>query len=234
MKNFFYFLFTPIQKELFELSAQVGIFLSAISRCEKLAQEKIALESQLKQEIVEKESLLELKKENEQLRKALNINLEKEFKLELARFVGKDVSGDIFILNKGKGDGIEEGQVVITPEKVLIGKIVKVYENFSKVRVFTDSNFTFDVEIGENGIKGLAKGEGGFRAHIELLPKSQEIHVGDKVFTSILGGVFPPKILVGEIETIEKSDLEFYQKAKLKPALVVDQLDFLFVILNFK
>ena len=151
----------------------------------------------------------------------------------MARFLGKDVSGDIFLIDKGSEDGIEEGKVVILPEKVLIGKVMKVYPNFSKVKVFTFKDFSFDVEIGEEKITALAKGQGNFKIKIELIPKEKEIFPGDKVFTSALGYNFPKGILVGEIEDIKDSDISGFKEASLKPYFELKNLDHLFVILNF-
>jgi rod shape-determining protein MreC len=124
--------------------------------------------------------------------------------------------------------------VVILPEKILVGKIIKVYQNFSKVKAFTFKDFSFDVKIPEREIVALLKGQGDFKAKIELIPKEKEISVGDKVFTCALGGNFPEGILIGEIEEIKNSDISGFKEAKLKPYFNVKNLDYLFVILNFR
>jgi len=209
------------------------VFFETISEIKNLKKENEALKSEIKKLIFEKESLKDLEKENKALREALSLGLEKEFKLKMARFLGKDVSGDIFLIDKGKEDGIEEGKVVILPEKVLIGKVFKVYQNFSKVKVFTFKDFSFDVEIGKERAIALAKGQGNFKLKIVLIPKEKEILIGDKVFTSALGGNFPKGILVGEIEEIKDSDISGFKEAKVKPYFELKNLDYLFVILNF-
>jgi rod shape-determining protein MreC len=234
IKNIFYLITSPFQHLTFELSKKFTIFFESIFENVELKKENEALNLEIKSLIAENEKLKELKKENEALREALKISLEKEFEMKLARFAGKDVSGDIFKIDKGLKDGIEEGMVVITPEKFLIGKIIKVYSNFSAVQVFTDKDFTFDAQISEKEISGLIKGEGNFKAKIQLIPREKEIQAGDKVLTSALGGKFPAGIFVGEIEKVEKSDIIFYQEAKIKPAFDLEKIDYLFVILNFK
>jgi rod shape-determining protein MreC len=110
---------------------------------------------------------------------------------------------------------------------------MKVYPNFSKVKVFTFKDFSFDVEIGEEKITALAKGLGNFKAKIELIPKEKETSPGDKVFTSALGYNFPEGILVGEIEDIKDSDISGFKEASLKPYFELKNLDYLFVILDF-
>jgi rod shape-determining protein MreC len=233
LKNFAYFIFSPFQRAFLKIQKSVFSFFETISEIKNLKKENEVLKSEIKKLIVEKESLKKLEKENQALRKALSLGLEKDFKLEMARFLGKDVSGDIFLIDKGGEDGIEEGKVAILPEKVLVGKVMKVYPNFSKVKVFTFKDFSFDVEIGEKKITALAKGQGNFKAKIDFIPKEKEIFVGEKVFTSALGRNFPEGILVGEIEEIKDSDISGYKEAKLKPYFEFKNLDYFFVILNF-
>lgn len=233
IKNFVYLAASPIESLTLNLSKKFFSFYTSFLKCTSPKKENEILKSEIERLVAENERLKELKKENENLRKALGLELEKKFELKMARFTGKDVSGDLLRIDKGVRDGITEGLTVITPENILIGKIFKVYQNFSVVQVFTDKDFSFDVKISEKDIPALAKGQGNFKAKIEFLPKEKEIKEGDKVLTSALGGKFPAGIFVGEIEKVEKSDIEFYQKAQLKPAFRLENLDYLFVILNF-
>lgn len=233
IRNFIYTLISPIQKTLFNIWQKIIAFFATISEIKELKRENEILKTENRRLQSENEILKLLKIENENLRKALNIGLEREFKIEMANFVGKDFSGDIFLIDKGENYNLKGGEVVITPEKFLIGRIIAVYPSFSKVQVFTDKEFSFDVEILDKNITGLAKGEGNFRSKINFLPKDTEILPGDKVLTSALGGKFPKGLFVGEVEKIEKSDTDFYQKAQIKPAFEIGQLKNLFIILNF-
>jgi rod shape-determining protein MreC len=231
IKNTAYFIFSPFQRFFLKINQNLSLFFETIFEIKKLKKENEELKKEIEKLIVEKENLKELERENQELRKALGMGLEKEFELKMVKFLGKDLSGDIFLIDKGEKDGLKEGEVVILPEKILIGKIIKVYQNFSKVKVFTFKDFSFDVKIGE--ITALAKGEGNFKAKIEFIPKEKEIFVGDKVFTSALGRNFPEGILVGEIKDIKDSDISGYKEAKLKPYFEFKNLDYFFVILNF-
>jgi len=233
IKNSAYFLFSPLQKFFSKIYQKISFFVETIYEIKTLKRENEQLKKEVQKLIVEKENLKAIERENHALRKALEIGLDKEFKLKMTKFLGKDVSGDIFLIDKGKEDGLEEGQVVILPEKILVGKIEKVYQNFSKVKVFTFKNFSFDIKIPEREITALLKGEGNFGAKIEFIPKEKEISIGDKVFTSPLGRNFPEGILVGEIKEIKNSDIVGFKEARIKPYFELSKLDYFFVILNF-
>ncbi len=222
VKNFFYLISSPIQKWFWQGGGKIASFLKVFSEIKNLKEENEKLLFKNQELLVENFALKEIKKENEFLKKALEINLEEEFKVDLVQVLGKDVFQDFLIINKGFKDGISIGLPVITEEKVLVGKINKVYENFSKVTLLTAKDFSFDGEIAEKEIYGILKGKGGLKLSLEFLPIDKEVKEGDVVVTAILGGVFPRGLLVGKIKRVQKSDIESFQRAEVEPALRIE------------
>jgi len=95
-----------------------------------------------------------IKEENELLKNALNIGISKNYTLIEAeafgggRFNGKDFSfEDSIMINKGRKDGIQKGFPAVVSDKVLIGKVSEVYDNFSRVLLITDKNSLIDIQI---------------------------------------------------------------------------------------
>jgi len=247
VKNAIYLLSAPVQKWFFKTGANVSDFFAIISEIKNLKRENEELKLKTQELIAQNLILKELKTENEILRKSLEIGLEKEFKLILVEVIGKDISQDFLLINKGSKDGLSKNLPVITQQKTLVGKITEVYENFAKVMLLTDKESSFDAEIPEKDynppttlpaeggapIYGVVKGRGNFKLFLDFIPQDKEIKEGDPVVTSALGGVFPKGLLVGEIKEIKKSDVELFQKAEIQPALDIKNLKFLFVILEW-
>jgi len=233
-KNVAYFVFSPFQKLSLKLKNNVELIIETVVEMKNLKRENENLKNQITKLIVENERLQEFKKENELLREALHLGPPKEFQFEMVRFLGKDMSEDVFLIDKGSKDGLKEGQVVVLPQMILVGQIMKIYPNFSKVKLFTFKDFSFDVEIGAEKIAALAKGEGGLKAKIEFIPKDKQISIGDFIFTSNLSGIFPKGILVGEIEEIKDSNDVVFKEAKVKNYFDKNDFEYFFVILNFK
>jgi len=233
VKNFFYRISEPFQETFFKTGKDIAGFFETISNLKDLEKETqdLKIENQeLKSQIV---TLKEKELENQILKQALDLNLQKDFKLLLSYVASRDLIQESVLINKGKLDGVFEGMAVITFQKVLVGKIEKAYDNFSRVLLITDKNSSFTCKIQSEDTSGVIKGGGNFEIFFDLIPQNAKIQTGQEVITTNREGVFPKGLLVGEIESIEKSDLQPYQRAKIKPAFEFKNLDALFVILDY-
>jgi len=232
VKNFFYLISSPIQKSLWRAGERVSDFFEPIIKAKNLKSEVEKLKLKNQELLFQNTSLKELEKENKFLREALGIELQKEFKLVLAQVIGKDISQDFILIDRGAKDGILEGQPVITRQKVLIGRVSQVYKNFSKVILISNPKSSFDGKIPDEGdeLFGRVQGKGNLRILFDLIPKEKEIQRGDLVQTSALAGIFPAGLLVGEIQEVRKSDLEPFQIAEIQPGFNIGDLEKLFII----
>lgn len=233
VKGFFYSLSEPIQVWLWEKGIKTSVFFQGFLNADNLTRENMFLKSENQKLLSQNIELEKLRKENEFLRAALGLGLEKEFELVLVQVIAKDIGKDYLVVNKGFQHGMEFGFPVITENKVLIGKIIETYENFSKIELLSAENSSFDIEIFEKEIYSLAEGNGNFKIILDLIPKEQSIEIGDKVITSALGGNFPKGLLVGEVQNIEKSDITAFQQAQVKPDFEIRDLKDVFIIKDF-
>lgn len=237
VKSFFYLISSPIQRTLWKAGDKTSDFFEVISGIKNLKKESEELKLKIQELLAENVALKELKKENEILRGALEIGLEKEFKLALARVIGKDIPQDLILIDKGTEDGILKGFPVITEQKILVGKISEAYKNFSKVMLLSHKESSFDGKIpaeSETPIYGVVKGKGSFKLYLDLVPRDKEIKEGDLLVTTALGGIFPEGILVGEIEEVKKLDIEPFQQAEIKPAFDIKEIEKVFVITDYQ
>lgn len=243
VREFFYNVSSPVQRNFWQTGNKVSSLFESIFNARNLNKENYELKSENQELIGEIISLQELKEENKTLRQALEINLEKEFKLVLTEVMGKDIGEDVILINKGSEDGILEKMPVITSEKVLVGKINEVYNNFSKVMLIShkDEENSFYVKIQpifdsnqeKDEIPIVAKGKGRYNLSLEMIPKDKEILEGEVVITALLGGIFPKGLLVGEIKKIEKSDVEPFQKAEVSTFFNIEEITHLFIITEY-
>jgi rod shape-determining protein MreC len=230
LKNSVYLVSSIFQKNFWVFGKKISNFLEGIVFSAKLKEENLKLKEENEKLTFENLSLQNQAKENEILKKALDINLTKDFDLEFAKIVGKDISQDTILIDKGAKDGISENLPVISENKSILGKVIKVYKNFSKVQLISHPESIFDVKIQDKGILGKAKGRGNQKISIEYLPLKENIQPGELVISAGQSGIFPEGLLVGKIEKIKKSDLEGFQEAEVSPFLNITDLEYLFII----
>jgi len=245
VKNFFYSLSAPFQNTLFRAGDYISDFFEALVKTKDQKRGNEELRRKVQGLMAENVRLKEIEKENKILREMLKVNPPESFEFFISRIISKDIiSPDSILIKGGSENGIKKGMPIITQEKVLVGKIEKTYNNFSKVNLISSKNFSFGVKIlkaqnlipislsiGEGaGIYGLTRGKGNLKVYLDKVQLRAEIKERDILITAALGGTFPEGLLVGEIIKVRKSDLEPFQTAEVSPFFDIKELENLFII----
>jgi len=232
-RNFFYLISSPIQKIFWQIGDKTSDFFEIIINIKGLKKEVNELRAENQELLYKIISLEELKKENEGLKQALNVGLEKEFELEFAKIIGKDITRDYVLINKGLEDGIKNGFPVISSQKTLLGRVDEVYENFSRVILISDAKSAFDAKVQNKEIYGVVKGKGNLNIFFDLIPLKSEIETGDVLITSTMEGVFPKGLLVGTIKEVKKGGAKPFQTAEIESFFNLKEIDSVFIITNY-
>ncbi len=185
--------------------------------------------------------LFSLKKENERLKKELEIFKQKELNVEFLSNQNKNLkkileSEESFlkkesmilskvlidksspylksiIINRGSKSGILKGMPVLDKE-YLVGRIVETNYLSSRVLLLNDLNSRIPVTFGEEGVQAILKGNGGNKPILEYLPEGFIVEEGIDVFTSGKDGIFYPGSPIGKT-TIDKEVKLFSESSQL-------------------
>lgn len=196
----------PIQNTLVYLKNKVSgnsTFFADINNLKTENEELKEKNSQLEQSLRELENI---RSENETLKEYLGLT-EKygEYKTVPAYVINKDISNysKTIIINVGSVDGIEENMTVIADEG-LVGHIVSVSENTSKVRTIIDTSSSISCLMSTNKDSIICKGtlESNTELKAMYIPTDANLVQGDSVDTSGLGGIYPKGIHVGIIKKV--------------------------------
>ena len=152
-----------------------------------------------------------LEKEIEELKKQLELNKTlTEYDVVNATVLSRNKSYwfNTMTIDKGKKAGIKKNMAVITKDE-LIGKISKVSNYSSEIKLITsnDTNFKVSVSIKTNDednyaiLNGYDKKTGLIK--LSGIDKTTNINIDDSVLTSGLGEMFPSGIYVGQVKKIE-------------------------------
>lgn len=235
VRGFFYGMSWPVQKVLGDAGLKASIFFDTLLGRETLRKEAELLRLQNLQLKFQNYDLRELKLENQLLREALEIGLEKDFQLYLGNVTGKDVSQDFILIDAGSRQGIREGMPVITQQKVLVGRISHVFEEFSKVMLISHPETFFEVEIFGRSTFGIIQGKKNGAIFLDLIPQEAVIQEGDfLVTTASLEGKLPGGLLVGQISRVIKTDVKPFQQAEIDSFFDIADLRQIFIITNFQ
>lgn len=123
---------------------------------------------------------------------------------------------DSLYINKGKKDGIKNGDGVISYSGV-VGRVIYAGRSHSKVIPVTNPKCVFPVVDANTGTMGIAQGIGNGYIKMRFVFTSKKADVGDKILTSGLGGVFTPGIYVGRIATVKKKSYDILQRITIIP-----------------
>jgi len=231
VKNYFYSLSSPLQMNLKAVSNEVSGWIEAIFSLKELEEENEELKRERNKLLSDNTELSYLKEENEELRKALDLDVRESFKLSLAQVKGKDPDQNEILISKGAEDNIEEGMPVISSQKVLLGKVQKVYQNFSQVRLVSHPEMSFSARVKDKEITGKIQGKGTYLL-FDFIPQEKEISEGEVIITSSLGKIFPKGLLIGEIRKISKRDMDPFQKAEIETYFNYEDL-FVFIVAGY-
>lgn len=130
------------------------------------------------------------------------------------------IGHNTYIINRGANKGIEPNMVVMSPNMMLVGIIIDVAPNFSRVRALTDSDTNIAVRIVGSEVYGFMTGNGsktptmGFFSDPEFQPSR-----GIKLVTSNISGILPSGLVVGEM--IDETDVKIHPVSELSRVIVL-------------
>jgi rod shape-determining protein MreC len=152
-----------------------------------------------------------------------------------ARVIGKDPGNwyNIFTIDKGEDAGLKPDMVVMSGAG-LVGKVIQVGPNYSKVRAIIDDKSSVSSVIVRTEDLCTIKGDltmytDGFLL-AEYIDDDVNLIVGDEIQTSHLGDVYPPGILIGSVVKIEDDPNRLTQIAYIKPVVDFKHLEEVLVI----
>lgn len=227
---------SPVKGFFSHLGNRAFYFFQGMMDYPRLLEENRRLREELAQRENYRYQLVEMQKENYRLREMLDFKERTEYELLPAEVVSRDPAHwfETLTIDKGHGDGVEENMAVVTAEG-LVGSVLEVSRNSSRVLLLTDSRRAVSALIqrsrdpGEVGVvEGYPEQQGLLR--LINLPPEANIQPGDTIVSSGLGGVFPKGLVIGHALEIEKDQYGLLQRALVRPSVNFNRLEELFIV----
>ena len=224
--------FFPIQRTIYNTGNYFKETSYAVTEYKRILEEN----RKLKNENVKLDMAIEFNKtlaeENKRLQELLKMKETVALDLKVAKVNFRSPSNlyERFYINLGTKDGMQKNMIVLAG-KTLIGKISKVYDEYSLVDMVTGENFNLSV-LTESQMLGIAKGsdEGTGELYFEPNTFENTLQLGEKVYTSGISDIYPKGLYVGYISEIDQDESQIFRSIKIKTDLDILNLNEVLVI----
>lgn len=221
---------TPVQKVFYKTGEFFRNTFSTLFELRELNKENQLLKEELIKLKDENRKLYQMALENKRLRDILNFTeVNSEYKYIGAEITGKDPGSwfDIFTIDKGSKHGIEVNDPVITGEG-LVGRIVEVGNNYSKVMSIIDERSSISIIVNRTRDTGIVSGNVSSEL-IAIMPLESDIVKGDDIITSNFS-TLPKGLYIGKVESVEKLERKLQKVVTIKTSVDFKRLEEVFVL----
>ena len=230
---------TPLRSGAQSLTAQAEKIYNYIFEYESLSVENEALKQELAQL---QDSVLDnaaTQRENERLRKLLELKkAHEDYELVDAYIIGRSSVDwtSSFTINRGTTAGIQPGMCAITENGEVVGLVVEAGTNYAVIKSVLDSSLEISGTIAASGYSGMV--QGGYTAGqeglllMDYLPSSSVIRNHDQVVTSG-STVYPRNLILGYVVDAGFNETGVAKFALLEPAADIDKLEQVFIMTAF-
>lgn len=156
--------------------------------------------------------------------------------LQDAKFVLADVirafidgSHGEFIINRGKNDGLAEGQFVLGFNSI-IGTVSDAGPHIARIKLIVDPTSKIEVKIADTD--RVMQGNGSNSAKLKFFPAEKKIEIGDYVYTCKKPGFLNYPMIIARVAEIEPDeDNPLSRNITVEPACRLERLSNVAVII---
>ena len=223
--------------------AVVGLF-GTIGEIDRLRTENDQLHSELvglQQRVAE---LTEAAAENVELRQLLGLTKSLNLRLIPVRIIARDpsnLSWEVGI-DAGTDAGLKVGMPVVGSANgagALAGSVVSVGADTAEVRFVVDTRSSVVAIDQQSRALGEVQGQLGGQLVFVKIPITEKLKPGDTIVTAglslspTLRSAYPKGLLIGTVQAVQQDQNALTQTAFVRPALDVQQVERLLVVLAF-
>lgn len=236
------FAMAPIQDTMRGAGQAVSSFFATLGEIDRLRRENQELTTRVNELATENRSLVSLRAQNEQLTDLLDVRSGLEYESVAAEVLSRRLTDQehVISLDRGADVGIEVDDPVLGSGGSLIGQVVEVGPNFSRVLLITDARMNV---VGQmETTRGVGTLEGRLDRPLEMtgIPAADTVNIGEGVLTAgieLSEGIrspYPKGLLIGVIADVQRSPDQLFQTALVTPASQLDRLEYVLVITDYE
>lgn len=230
---------TPAMRATRALGDSFAGFGEYFTEFDRLQAENAALAQRVKELEEQVYNAELLKEENEWMRAYLGAKrAHTDFVFCDANLIGSDAGGYIssFTLDRGSASGIAVGMPVVTADGI-VGRVTEVGLTFSRVSTVINYDSSIGAYIERSGEVGIVSGDFDRRRDglciLEYLSFDADVEVGDKVYSSGLGSVYPRGLYIGEVTEVTGDAYNHTKIAVIQPAADLSDITKVMILTDY-
>lgn len=198
-------IYYPFGKLVFYINKKIDTIKVYFTSLDTISNENLELKKEIQKYSLLLQDYEEILKENNRIRKLLNLKLKDKKTLKLANIIGKspDMWHKELISDIGLNEDIKVNNTVISYNG-LIGRIKEVNDRSSKVQTISDPSVWVSVQNNRSRSTCMLKSDLNNKAKLYYLNDKSDFKVNDIIITSGLGGLYPKGIPVGIVSKVNK------------------------------
>ncbi|AHH06779.1 Rod shape-determining protein mreC [Borrelia crocidurae DOU] len=235
-----FFIFTLnsyIQRNMYEFFNFVSSIFKAINEYKDYGETIEAYKKRIQQLEIVIQNVQVLRQENSRLKEQLEFYSEHSNDFISAEIIYLNYANisSLMAINKGYNDGVQKDMIAVAYQdgfSGLVGKVVKVYANTSRILPLTSYENFVSARIQNSKFIGLVEGKGyGEVLEMNYVNKLAEnfLKVGDSVVTAGFSD-YPGGIYIGKITHFDVLEYNSLLSIKIEPIIILDKLEYVFLI----
>jgi len=236
------FALAPIQSALAGMTRSATSIVSTLGEIDRLRGDNRDLQAANLALEAENRRLQGLVTTNQTLTALLQVRSTLDYRTVAAEVIGRQVSQAerVVSLSVGSDRGVSVGDVVLAGGAALVGRVVEVGPNYSRVLLISDTRSTVIGLVEPSRTTGNIQGQLGGSLVMSQIPSTDEVNVGDEVVTAGIdlgNGIrspFPKGLLVGRVVDVERDPTAVVQTAFIEAAAALDKLEYVLVITDYE
>lgn len=223
-------IFEPIQEKFYSMFNPARRFINSIRDYINLREKYAGLQAENSALRKEYSDYINIKIENDSLRKLLGIKLREDYQTVPAKVTGfyLDRWQSEIILNAGGADGVREGMGVIN-EDGLVGVVIRTGNSSCSVRLINDPQSSIGARILSSRKLGILKGSQEGRVMLDYISGEEVVFKGDIVITSEYGNL-PGEILIGRVSRVTETGNNPYKVIEIEPFVDFKRLENVLIV----
>ena len=181
---------------------------------------------------------IELRKQINAMKEELNIDYTiNDYEFLNATVINRNIAHwyNIITIDKGSYNGVEPDMVVVNSNG-LIGRVISTTTFTSDIRLITTGDTINKISVtisdGNSSVNGLIKNYNYNTKYLEVegVSNTEKVSIGEYVYTSGLGGIFPSGILIGKVKKITTDEYDLAKIISVEPSANFDNINYVAIL----